>query len=101
MASGDPLEESAGGASPAAITGRSERARCEFCECKLTTRGEVLEFSEKAKKLRKADEHLAELQGTLDTRTQELEDARVKIRQLEEGRAGDPSRSHYPNPFQK
>ena len=47
------------------------KVTCEFCECSLTTAGEVLRFSDKAKKYRHHDDELEKR----DKRIAELESA--------------------------
>jgi hypothetical protein len=59
---------------------------CEFCECKLTRRGQVIEISGKAKDLRKLQDRIDKLDATgaeqADTITRlerELAEARAAV----------------------
>jgi hypothetical protein len=58
--------------------GRKRRIVCDFCACELASDGGVLKTSERAKKLERADKEITDLQGRLDTKTQELEDLKAK-----------------------
>jgi hypothetical protein len=69
----------------------ASRPTCEFCECRLTHSGEVLEFSEKAKGFRKHSQTIEELNGTIATLRQEKETAEAKVRELEAGRSTSTS----------
>jgi hypothetical protein len=72
---GEPL---AGAIPPApAQPERKGKITCEFCECQLTSAGEVLKFSDKAKAHRTSDEKITELEGTIETLRHELETLRA------------------------
>lgn len=64
---------------------RAKKITCEFCKCKLTQDGEILNMSEDARKMRDAsDEHAKaikaletekkNLEGTVETLRAEIED---------------------------
>jgi hypothetical protein len=66
---GDPLPSDA-------TPRRAKPVVCEFCECRLTANGEVLSMSDRAKKLRDAEDDLrsvSEEAATLGARVKELE----------------------------
>lgn len=52
---------------------------CEFCECKLTSAGEVLMFSDKAKRHRTHDDAIEAKDRQIATLETELRDARAKL----------------------
>jgi septal ring factor EnvC (AmiA/AmiB activator) len=78
MAVPDPMPK--GDDKPTSVT-------CEFCECKLTRRGQVIDISEKAKSLRRLqdgnDKHeakLAEQAERITTLERELAEAKARIK---------------------
>ena len=60
---------------------RRSRIVCDFCGCELAADGGVLKTSERAKQLERADKEITDLQGRLDTKTQEVEDLKAKLDQ--------------------
>ncbi len=57
----DPLETPVVAPEPRA----SRKLKCEFCECVLAVNGDVLQVSDRARRLRKADEEIESLEGTI------------------------------------
>jgi hypothetical protein len=78
MPENDPLNPKPEPSEPDPPRGRRARIVCDFCECELASDGGVLKTSERAKTLERADKEITDLQGKLDTKTQELEDLRAK-----------------------
>lgn len=75
----DPADVLTGGNRPAPIDGR----RCEFCQCSLSAKGEVLEMSQKARELRNLQDELAKEQAAHATTKTELSAAHTRIAELE------------------
>lgn len=79
----DPLNpESTIPAAPLAVRDDSNRIVCEYCECRITKRGEIIEMGDKAKRFRKLVEENEKLQGTNDTLRQENEELKRKVSDL-------------------
>jgi hypothetical protein len=55
---------------------------CEFCECRLTGDGEIINMGEKAKRMRKSQEEIEKLEGIIATLRQEKEDLQRKVTEL-------------------
>ena len=80
---------------PAPVPDGRRRIVCEFCECKLTNGGDVLEFSEKAKGFRKHSQTVEELNGTIVTLRQEKETADAKVRDYQSKEKRGIKPAHY------
>lgn len=61
----DDLLPGAAGAAPAPAAPDKQRIICEFCECRLTIKGDAIEISDKAKTLRKQGETIESLRETI------------------------------------
>jgi predicted RNase H-like nuclease (RuvC/YqgF family) len=79
---------------PADPTPKPRGVVCEFCECKLTAKGEVLQMSATAKEMRKLQdrvealgEKLTERDGEVARLTSELAEARAAVK-TDEGGSG-------------
>lgn len=55
------------------------RPTCEYCQCKLTAHGEVLEFSDKAKRFRRIDQEIDELKVKLAAAEATVTELRAKL----------------------
>jgi hypothetical protein len=75
----DPIDVLAGDNRPAPIDGR----RCEFCQCALSAKGEVLEMSQKARELRNLQDDLAREQAAHVATKNALSAAEQRIAELE------------------
>jgi len=76
---------------------RGGKIECEFCKCKLTRGGEVLQFSDEAKKYRELKLENERLEGTIDTLRSEKEAAEQKLREsLPRPEAQRPKGFKYP-----
>jgi hypothetical protein len=69
-----------GNPNPAPPPTRHDRLTCEYCECVLTSRGEVLRMSDKAKTFRdhddvliKRDRRIAELEAAIEEHKRQIE----------------------------
>lgn len=71
-----------GGNPPAGGTPIKKDIQCEFCECTLTKGGEYLNLSDKAKKMRKSNETIENLEGQLATLRTEKEDLQARLNAL-------------------
>lgn len=78
MAEGDILDGGRGNPPPPPDPNRPRKITCEFCECELGSSGEYKKLSDKAKGFRKAEETIADLEGTISTLRQEIEDLKAK-----------------------
>lgn len=74
----EPIEALAGGVTPPA-DGRA----CEFCGCRLTAKGEVIQLSARARELRNHETQLAGIQAELTAARSELSSAQQRIAELE------------------
>lgn len=93
-AEGDPLPPSVGDApdpAPVARARQPERANCEFCECQLTARGEVLKFSDRAKKFRTQNETIERLERELTEARADAQRLKDEVAQLKTSPASRPS----------
>jgi hypothetical protein len=94
MADIDPLNPPAPPNNPP-LEPEPERKRrkvvCEACECTLAMDGGVITVSKKWKDLRDAERTIADLQGRLDTKTQEVEDLKAAGHKPPNGSSDDPS----------
>ncbi len=75
----DPIDAIAGNVPP----GPEGVRRCEFCQCALSRRGEVLEMSTRARELRNLADDLAREQAAHTTTKTELQTLRDRIAELE------------------
>lgn len=75
-------------------SGDMARPVCEFCECNLTHTGQVLKFSDKAKRYRRHDDTIEELNGKIATLETQLREARAKLAELEPRASADSGGLH-------
>lgn len=68
---------------------RRKKVVCEACECTLAMDGGVITVSKKWKDLRDAERTIADLQGRLDTKTQEVEDLKAAAQKPPNGTSDD------------
>lgn len=71
-----------GDPAPAPSPVRDARPVCEFCECQLTARGEVLKFSDKAKRYREHDTAVEKLHAKIADLETELRETKAKLAAL-------------------
>jgi hypothetical protein len=91
----DPLNDPTGGdpPNPPSIEPKGNII-CEFCECRITrSKGEVLEFSSKAKDFRTQAQTKEQLEGTIATLRQEKEALEARIREANPSPGGGNKRA--------
>lgn len=78
--------------------------RCEFCECKLTRKGQVIDISDKAKSLRRLQDGLDKSSQTIETQaaeiarlTSELAEAKAAARRESDTDPDDPEDDYFGN----
>jgi hypothetical protein len=64
---------------PARTPGLPRKVICQFCECELAIDGMVLKGSDKAKKLRKAEEEIEERERLIATLRSEITDLKARV----------------------
>ncbi len=80
MANNNPMPVPDSGEKPLSVV-------CEFCECKLTRRGQVIEISGKAKDLRRLQDRIDKVETTSGEQAETI--TRLE-RELAEARAAAP-----------